>query len=389
MTSEPIDSLENLFTLHTLTGSLDESWFFLVSAAIEARGAPMIPLMIEAISAARYNDQEAVASALRQFAECLDDLSVLLARMYENCDPQVFYHRIRPMLAGGKNMADAGLPNGVKFDTGSGDDEYVQFSGGSNAQSSIIQFFDIVLGIDHRPTGIKAQPSSSDSDSSLASDSPRNNFIHDMRRYMPGRHRRFLQHVERIANIRPFVEQHTDNAALRVAYDACLAMLRHFRDVHIQMVSRYIIVKSRERQSTEPRSPAASTVRSMPTSKRINLATASSSHDTLASAGPQAAGGANADHSRLRKLRGTGGTALIPFLKQARDETGEPAIDAWARRLLNNGPGTVTRYDSPGAVQGVGARLTKMGEHASGEREIVGLAGVWSIDDSEGGICHW
>ncbi|RJE16357.1 indoleamine 2,3-dioxygenase, partial [Aspergillus sclerotialis] len=36
-------------------------------------------------------------------------------------------------------------------------------------------------------------------------------------------------------------------------------------------------------------------------------------------------------------MRGTGGTALIPFLKQARDETGEPAIDAWARKLLMGG----------------------------------------------------
>ena len=36
-----------------------------------------------------------------------------------------------------------------------------------------------------------------------------------------------------------------------------------------------------------------------------------------------------------------------------------------------------------------GVRMTKMGEHASGEREILGLAGVWRIDDSEGGICHW
>jgi indoleamine 2,3-dioxygenase len=381
--SEPVDSLENLFTLHTLTGSLDESWFFLVSAAIEARSAPMIPLMLEAISAARYNDQETVASALRAFAECLDDLGILLTRMYENCDPHVFYHRVRPMLAGGKNMAEAGLPNGIKFDTGSGDDEYVQFSGGSNAQSSIIQFFDIVLGVEHRPTGVKAQPSSSDSESSLASDSSRNNFIHDMRRYMPGAHRRFLQHVERIANIHQFVEQNADNAALRVAYDACLAMLRHFRDIHIQMVSRYIIVKSREGRSTEPRGPAGHPI----PSKRLNLAVASSVRADSSSSSPPASGG-NADHSRLRKLRGTGGTALIPFLKQARDETGEPAIDAWAKRLLNNGPGTVHRYEN-GTTQGVGARLTKMGEHASGEREIVGLAGVWSIDDSEGGICHW
>lgn len=33
--------------------------------------------------------------------------------------------------------------------------------------------------------------------------------------------------------------------------------------------------------------------------------------------------------------------------------------------------------------------MSKMAEHASGEREIVGLAGVWKVDDSEGGICHW
>jgi indoleamine 2,3-dioxygenase len=382
--SEPIDSLENLFTLHTMTGSLDESWFFLVSTAIEAKSAPIILMMLDAISAARYGDVEAVTEALRSFAERLDELAILLARMYENCDPHVFYHRIRPMLAGSKNMAEAGLPNGIKFDTGSGDDEYVQFSGGSNAQSSIIQFFDIILGIDHRPTGVKSHTSSaSDSDSSLTSDSPKNSFIHQMRAYMPGPHRRFLQYIERIANIRSFVEIHADNAALRVAYDACLAMLRHFRDIHIQMVSRYIIVKSREGRSHVPRDAPSGT-------KRMNLAVASSMRDTSSSTSPPPIDGVRSPEvSRLRKLRGTGGTALIPFLKQARDETGEPAIDAWARRLLNNGPGTLPRYETgAGAVQS-GARLTKMGEHASGEREIVGLAGVWSVDDSEGGICHW
>ena len=45
---EHIDNLENLSTLNTFTGSLDESWFFLVSVAIEARGAPILPLLLEA-----------------------------------------------------------------------------------------------------------------------------------------------------------------------------------------------------------------------------------------------------------------------------------------------------------------------------------------------------
>jgi indoleamine 2,3-dioxygenase len=73
--------------------------------------------------------------------------------MYEKCSPPIFYHQIRPFLAGSKNMAAAGLPDGVFYDTGNGNGKWRQHSGGSNAQSSLIQFFDIVLGIEHRSTG--------------------------------------------------------------------------------------------------------------------------------------------------------------------------------------------------------------------------------------------
>ena len=353
-----MDSLENLATLATFTGSTDESWFYLVSVAIEARGAPIIPLMLDAIAAARSNDSRMVTECLRSFAERLDELGTLLQRMYENCDPHVFYHRIRPFLAGSKNMADAGLPNGVIFEDGTGYEQYRQYGGGSNAQSSLIQYFDIVLGVSHRPTGSKKPPSSgSSSESELEVQAPpsRHNFIHEMRSYMPGPHRRFLEHVSNVANIREYVELHISNRALSIAYDACLAMLRSLRDKHIQMVSRYIIVKSRESRSHS---------RSLSPQHPVNLASAVSK-------------------DRNKKLRGTGGTALIPFLKQARDETGEPAIDAWARRILSNGPAADARE-----TKGVAA-LGKMGEHADGEMEIVGLAGTWAMDDSEGGLCHW
>lgn len=358
-----MDTLDNLATHMTFTGSLDESWFYLVSVAIEARAGPIVPMMIDAIAAVRRNDSNTVVSALRSFAERLDELGALLERMYESCDPHVFYHRIRPFLAGSKNMADAGLPQGVIFDDGTGEQPYVQFSGGSNAQSSIIQFFDIVLGVEHRPTGEKSSSPDTQPQThpSLSADSPpSHSFIQDMRRYMPGPHRRFLSHMERISNIRPFVNTHRSNRALTTAYDACLAMLRALRDKHIQLVSRYIIIKSRESRShSRSLSPRASK------STRVNLA------NTVAS--PNAAGS-----NSLKKLRGTGGTALIPFLKQARDETGEPAIDAWARRLLNNGPADV--FGS-----GV-ARMDKVKEGLDGEVEIVGLAGTWSVDDSEGGV---
>ncbi len=364
---EAIDSLDNLSTLATFTGSLDESWFYLVSVAIEARGGPTIPLMLEAIEAARANDSRIVIECLHAFAERLDELGTLLTKMYENCDPHVFYHRIRPFLAGSKNMADAGLPNGVVFDTGVGNEPYRQYGGGSNAQSSLIQFFDIVLGVEHRPTGTqKSSDSSTESDTEGPTASPpRHNFIHEMRSYMPGPHRRFLQHVASVANIRDYVEDHKSNRSLSIAYDACLAMVRSLRDKHIEMVSRYIVVKSRESRS-HSRSFCPRNAPNQP--QPLNLA---NTHKFSMTEKPGS-----------KKLRGTGGTSLIPFLKQARDETGEPAVDAWARRVLSSRP--VKSADIP-----FFAPSEKLGEHMDGEMEIVGLAGVWKMDDSEGGLCHW
>ncbi|MCJ1272309.1 hypothetical protein MMC21_000095 [Puttea exsequens] len=370
---EPIDNLENLSTLATFTGSLDESWFYLVSVAIEARGGPMVPLMLGAIAAARANDNYTVAACLRTLAERLGELGMLLERMYENCDPHVFYHRIRPFLAGSKNMTDAGLPNGVLFNTGDRSDRYCQYGGGSNAQSSLIQFFDIVLGIEHRPTGVK-KPDQSATESerdgpTSASLPPRQNFIQEMRSYMPGPHRRFLNDVSSVANIREYVASHKKDRALSLAYDACLAMLRSLRDKHIQLVSRYIVVKSRESQShARSLSPRPETNHQ---TQPLNLATATASKPSE-----------NGNQPASKKLRGTGGTALIPFLKQARDETGEPAIDTWARRVLSNAPAEKQALKAF-------ATLDKMNEHADGVTEIVGLAGVWNMDDSEGGICHW
>ncbi|RWA14488.1 hypothetical protein EKO27_g571 [Xylaria grammica] len=322
---EDIDDLDNLATLVTFTGSLDESWFYLVSVAIEARGGPIITLMLTAVAAAREGDSATVTRCLNAFAERLDDLGELLRRMHENCDPGFFYRRIR--------------------------------TGPSNAQSSLIQFFDIILGIEHRPTGEKANHAA-DSEREGRGAEPKHNFIRDMRRYMPGPHARFLNDVGRVANIREFVEgRRGTDKPLSIAYDACLAMLRAFRDIHIAIVTRYIVLPSRENKArSRSRSPVA--VRS-----RQNLATASR----------------NENH---KKVKGTGGTALIPFLKQARDETGEPAVEDWARRFMSRQTKVSGQNDF---------FLGKAEEQVPLDEPVVehGLAGTWSMDEDVGGICHY
>ena len=352
---EEIDNLENLATLNTFTGSTDESWFYLVSVAIEARGAPIIPLMLEAVAAARNGDIRMVESSLCTFAERLTDLTNLLQRMNDSCDPHVFYHRIRPFLAGSKNMAEAGLPNGVLYVDRSGNEEYRQYSGGSNAQSSLIQFFDIVLGVSHHPTGEKPETGKPSSGG--------HNFIQEMRKYMPGPHAQFLEDVSTIANIREFVRDNSSDRQLSVAYDACLAMLSAFRDKHIAIVTRYIILPSKQvRARSRSRSPEA-------TRKKMNLAIASSK--------------ANSKTVQVKDTRGTGGTALIPFLKQARNETGEPAVEEWSRRFMRRIVRTEGRGDFFAGKQNEGAPLE--GEDA--EVEVKGLAGTWTMEDDVGGIC--
>ncbi|OAA47167.1 indoleamine 2,3-dioxygenase [Cordyceps fumosorosea ARSEF 2679] len=346
--NEDIDNLENLASLNTFTGSIDESWFYLVSVAIEARGAPMLDLGLTAMEAARLDNRALVISCLCAFAERLTDLTSLLQRMHENCDPTVFYNRIRPYLAGSKNMGEAGLPHGVIYEDGSGAEEHRQYSGGSNAQSSLIQFFDILLGIKHHPTG-QSVPTSE-------ATARRNNFIQDMRRYMPARHAEFLTDCENVANIRSYVESNTDDEKLCLSYDACLAMLSAFRDKHIAIVTRYIINPSREVRARS-RSPEA--VRG-----RNNIAIASRRGD-----------------GKLQK--GTGGTALIPFLKQARDETGAPAIAEWTRRFMKR------QVKPSGQSDLFAARQDEVTVMRTDEIPIRGLAQTWTMEDEVGGICQF
>ena len=378
--SENVSSLENLSTLNTFTGSLDEQWFYLVSVTMEAKGGPTIPMMMKAMQAARNNDVEVVLACLQSLADTIDELGSLLVRMYESCDPHVFYHRIRPYLAGSKNMKEAGLPNGVFYDEGNGCGTWRQYSGGSNAQSSLIQFFDVVLGVEHRPTGEKrsgAETSESEAEGGRAP-APRHNFIQEMRSYMPGPHRRFLQDLEKVANIREFVEANRHNRRLVLAYDASLGMLKALRDKHIQMVSRYIIVKSRERSVSRTRGRQVDRDAGSPQAARqkpMNLASAK--YQPSSKKNDEFSGGS-------KKQRGTGGTALIPFLKQARDETGEIAMDEWSRSYLNGGRPWAGDKEIANENK-IHDTLAQAGDLPPGE--IVGLAGSWDMEDNGGGLC--
>lgn len=110
-----------------------------------------------------------------------------------------------------------------------------------------------------------------------------------MRAYMPGRQRDFLVQVSRRPSLRAYVEANSSDAELKCTYDACLQKLRGWRGKHIATVSKYIVQPAREEQRAA-------------VAEKIEVTGASETDQEW-------------------ELQGTGGSALIPFLRSARDDT--------------------------------------------------------------------
>ena len=146
---QSIENPDNFHALTTFTDSIDESWFFALPAAIEARGAPIIPLTLEAFDAASRNKPEQVESCLQEICTHTDALAVLLPRLYEKCNPSVFYNDIRPFLSG---TSSTELLKGVFYEQKDGTGSHRVYQGPTAAQSSLFHFLDIALGVRYRQT---------------------------------------------------------------------------------------------------------------------------------------------------------------------------------------------------------------------------------------------
>lgn len=272
---------ENVIMRHTFTGTRDEEWFYAVSVSVEAKGVRAIQLMLECVDAVNQQIDSGVLRCLISFANTVRDLGDILQRMHEHCRPLIFYHSIRPFLAGSRGMEKAGLPRGIFYEEGDGNGSWRQYSGGSNAQSTLIQFLDIALGVEHR--GKADQHDDRGKKSQV--------YLDEMRQYMPQSHRQFLEHFGRMANVRQYAQSPLSSVEVREAFDKSVDALTKFRDIHINIVARYIVAPARAHDFH-----GNTAVR--------NLATASSGKA-----------------STREDLKGTGGTDLMMFLKQTRNET--------------------------------------------------------------------
>lgn len=210
----PLD-LANLDLAARILGGVDERWFFLATIGVELAGAPAVPAIVAAVNASHHGADAEIAAALEVIAAAMEAARTALARVGEWCDPYVFYHRVRRWLAGwpepGAVLEGSGLPPQV-------------LAGGSAAQSSLLQAVDAALGIAHAGTETGS-------------------FLRAMRRYMPPRHRAFVETAEQASRVR--ARAATGSAALRQAHTAAVAAMEAIRRDHLALVGRYIVQPSR------------------------------------------------------------------------------------------------------------------------------------------------
>ncbi len=215
----------------------------MVSVAAESIGGAIIHTILSAIRAAISRNFPAVTAALLQLASHLSEITTIMARLPEQCDPMPFYHDVRPFYAGTKNMESAGLPRGVLYDTGDGKGEWKKFRGGNNGQSSLFPLIDLALGIQRSSrTTAKSRECGDD-------DGAENDDHMDILMYMPSEHRNYLADFAQIWNIHDVinaVEDPVTSEALQAAYVQATTALVQFRSKHLQTVSRYIIVPSKK-----------------------------------------------------------------------------------------------------------------------------------------------
>lgn len=195
-------------------GGVDEEWFYLASMGVELSGAPLLKSLHGLVAASREGDDNAVLQLLDAVADEMGPVMSALQRMREWCDPHVFYHRVRNLVAG---WPDPGvIYDGVWA-------EPRKYVGGSAGQSSLIQAVDAALGVLHDGPATGA-------------------FFATMRTYMPREHRRFVEDVAALSRVRSRAAHGAP--ALAAAYNRAIRQVERFRAAHRRMAHDYITVPS-------------------------------------------------------------------------------------------------------------------------------------------------
>lgn len=278
-------TMDNMHIQNTFSGTEAERTFYFVSAEVEFRGVEMLRIIDDYNNLPNLEDLASISKASRLLTTLkgvVDDMQDIFQSIRARCDPHSFYWDVRPWFEG----ADAKGPSspGWIFD-GVSDSHLLDLSGPSAGQSSVMHALDIFLDIDHKLRQRRYPAPTAENKKA------NQGFMERMRRYMPGEHRAYLAHLA--STPRPIRELAQRTPALRDAYDGAVLSLKRLRDLHIRIVTLYIVTMSRSIPDARSGCPASAMLARLEANR-------------AAGKGP---------------VRGTGGNELSMLLKAGRDAT--------------------------------------------------------------------
>ena len=247
---EPI-SLDNVALINNFLGGVDEDWFVTIHVCIEDAASEAIDAAYKLSKLNESNNVDDFNTNLKKILTSLKNVNNIFSKMPEKCDPYIYYHRVRPYIFGTKDNPD--LKKGLIYENQFNNKPQF-YRGETGAQSSIIPFLDGALGIYHSNDNLR-------------------HYLNEMRDYMPPKHRKMIEDVEKRSKAKDLISQ---SKKLMNVYNNCLEEIRKFRAMHLEYAATYI-------------------------HKQAQV------HNTFGTGGST--------------IRGTGGTPFMRYLKKHRDET--------------------------------------------------------------------
>jgi indoleamine 2,3-dioxygenase len=229
------DYLENIhcFSDHTnykdsenkmISRKKSEQGFYLPMTLVEMAGGGILFSLFNAPTLMKESNVDALVEILDDLYHRIKLITKFTTMTNKTCNPHLFFNELRIYL-GGFDKIEL-FPEGLlidQFETV----EPIRFNGGSAAQSSIIQVFDVFLSVEHS-TRMTA-------------------FYHKTRDYMPIRHRKLIKDMENsnIPKIRDFILYNNnislnDRILLKDKYNMCIQELIKFRAAHSQLIRNFI-----------------------------------------------------------------------------------------------------------------------------------------------------
>jgi len=218
-------ALDNIYMIQKFASGTDEAWFVLVHVAIEARAGAALALFGPLIAAAANGDEAQAEGLLGRIVEIWAEINALFDRMPEQCDPYIYFRRVRPYIHGWKDNPALGA--GVVYQgVARFGDAPQAFRGQTGSQSSVVPSMDALLGVGH------------------ASD-PLRTFLDELHIYRPPGHRRFIDDVRSESQVRAFVAR-AGRRGLTQAYNAAVQAVADFRSRHLEYAASYINSQGRK-----------------------------------------------------------------------------------------------------------------------------------------------